>query len=207
MDWMKRCVVLPERTEEGETETERQHRGMHLLPKRLNNPLEKEKRNFYVLQVSRADREWERRETEIDRWKKRERVRGWPREFEGSVKGFDCSRQKDGHVGRKWSTNDTKAENDIKLGLNRMVQDMGPNGTHMEKHLGGGAWQEKKRQKGTDRTSKAACRKTVCVQLGGKYSRSLSEDLVCGSLSNQRPTRDVVFENVNLRYQTPRRCG
>lgn len=51
-----------------------------------------------MLQVSRTEREGEGRgdgeRKEIDRWKKRERARGWPREFEESVKGFDCSREK-----------------------------------------------------------------------------------------------------------------
>lgn len=49
-----------------------------------------------MLQVSRTEREG-RGDEEIDRWKKRERKRGWPREFEGSVKGFDCSREKGTH--------------------------------------------------------------------------------------------------------------
>lgn len=44
---------------------------------------------------------------EIDRWKKRERTRGWPREFEESVKGFDCSREK-GTRGVKVKQIDTK---------------------------------------------------------------------------------------------------
>lgn len=30
----------------------------------------------------------------MDRWKKTDGRRGWPREFEGSVKGSDCSREK-----------------------------------------------------------------------------------------------------------------
>ncbi len=50
-----------------------------------------------MLQVSRTEREGEgrgdREREEIDRWKKRERTRGWPREFEESVKEFDCSRE------------------------------------------------------------------------------------------------------------------
>lgn len=36
-----------------------------------------------MLQVSRTEREGETREREIDRWKKMEGARGWPREFEG----------------------------------------------------------------------------------------------------------------------------
>lgn len=45
-----------------------------------------------MLQVSRA-RAGGRGdgEKEIDRWKKRARARGWSREFEESVKGFDCN--------------------------------------------------------------------------------------------------------------------
>lgn len=45
-----------------------------------------------------------RRDEEIDRWKKAKRTRGWPREFEGRVKGFDCSREK----GDTWGENETK---------------------------------------------------------------------------------------------------
>lgn len=52
-----------------------------------------------MLQVSRIEgrgrgKKTRQTEKEIDRWKKRERARGWPREFEESVKGFDCSREK-----------------------------------------------------------------------------------------------------------------
>lgn len=34
------------------------------------------------------------KKTAMDRWKKMDGARGWPREFEGSVKGSDCSREK-----------------------------------------------------------------------------------------------------------------
>ena len=50
-----------------------------------------------MLQVSRAEREGGRRAKAIDRWKKMEGTRGWPGEFEGSVKGSDCSREKGTH--------------------------------------------------------------------------------------------------------------
>lgn len=60
-----------------------------------------------MLQVSRTEREGEGRGAaektrgrKTDRWKKRERTRGWPREFEESVKGFDCSRE-EGKRGEK----------------------------------------------------------------------------------------------------------
>lgn len=58
-----------------------------------------------MLQVSRAEREGAGRgdgeEKEIDRWKKRARARGWSREFEESVKEFDCNGGKGGRLGRK----------------------------------------------------------------------------------------------------------
>lgn len=56
-----------------------------------------------------------RREKEIDRWKKSERARGWSREFGGSVKGFDCSRQKRDTCGENEAKMTLKAQNDTTL--------------------------------------------------------------------------------------------
>lgn len=90
-------------------------------------------------ETERRRRRGGRGDKEIDRWKKAERTRGWPREFEGRVKGFDCSREK----GDTWGENETKLTwNDTKwllVWLERM-----PYGWtlwreavgHMEKRLG-----------------------------------------------------------------------
>lgn len=55
-----------------------------------------------MLQVSRARAGGRGDGEEIDRWKKRARARGWSREFEGSVKGFDCN------GGKEWGACEEK---------------------------------------------------------------------------------------------------
>lgn len=49
-----------------------------------------------------------RRKRETGRWKKRARTRGWPREFERNVKGFDCCVEK----------GDTLGENEVRMAQN-----------------------------------------------------------------------------------------
>lgn len=65
-----------------------------------------------MLQVSRARAGGRGDGEEIDRWKKRARARGWSREFEGSVKGFDCNGRKrvvvEGRSGGTWRENEAK---------------------------------------------------------------------------------------------------
>lgn len=65
-----------------------------------------------MLQVSRARAGGSGDGEEIDRWKKRARARGWSREFEGSVKGFDCNGGKrvmaEGCSGGMWRENEAK---------------------------------------------------------------------------------------------------
>lgn len=55
-----------------------------------------------MLQVSRARAGGREDGEEIDRWKKRARARGWSREFEESVKGFDCNRRTSGGGEVQW---------------------------------------------------------------------------------------------------------
>lgn len=60
-----------------------------------------------MLQVSRTEREGaERRGRQTDG--KRARARGWPREFERSVKGFDCCVEK----------GDTLGKNEVRMAQN-----------------------------------------------------------------------------------------
>lgn len=96
---MKRCVVLPTQRETGgdrygEKEGEKALRNA-VNPKATEESSGERKEEF-LCAAGEQNREG-RGDEEIDRWKKRERTRGWPRDFEESLKGFDCSRQKGTH--------------------------------------------------------------------------------------------------------------
>lgn len=89
-----------------EKDMERKHRGERYGEKTLRNAVNPqateqssgERKEEFLCAAGEQHREGgQRRKREIDRWKKRARTRGWPREFEKSVKGFDCSCEKGIH--------------------------------------------------------------------------------------------------------------
>lgn len=92
---------------------------------------------------------------ETDRWKKRARTRGWPREFERSVKGFDCCAEK----------GDTPGENEARMAQNDTEWPLRDDGRMDTVTCGG-----RKQQRETWRDSKGT--KMVEKETTGKRRRS-----------------------------------
>lgn len=93
--------------------TDKERKGEKTLRNAVNpqatEQFSRERKEEFLCAAGEQNREGgSRRKRETDRWKKRARTRGWPREFERSVKGFDCC------VGK----GDTLGKNEV-----RMVQD------------------------------------------------------------------------------------
>lgn len=110
IEWINGCVALPkQRDRETDKERKGEKTSRNAVNPQATEQFSGDRKEEFLCAAGEQNREGgSRRKRETDRWKKRARTRGWPREFERSVKGFDCCVEKGGHAGRKWSENGTK---------------------------------------------------------------------------------------------------
>lgn len=139
IEWINGCVALPkQRDRETDKERKGEKTSRNAVNPQATEQFSGERKEEFLCAAGEQNREGEsRRKRETDRWKKRARTRGWPREFERSVKGFDCCVEKGDTLGEKWSENGTK------------WQKMATQGWHEDGC--GDMWEKNKREKNTGR--------------------------------------------------------